>query len=126
MKEEMMQILRMVEEGKITAEQAAQLIEAGNIAEEANECGKQPSGRAKWLKVRVYDVSTNKKKVNVSIPLSLVSMGLKLGMKFGLDREELKDFDYDDIIRMIEAGEEGKLVDVVDEEKNEKVEVYVE
>lgn len=126
MKEEMMQILKMVEEGKITSEQAAQLMEAGNINGEASKGERQSSGRPKWLKIRVYDVGTNKKKVNVSIPLSLVSMGLKLGMKFGLDREDLKDFDYDDIIRMIEAGEEGKLVDVVDEEKNEKVEVYVE
>ncbi len=43
-----------------------------------------------------------------------------------MDREGLEGFDFDEIIHMIKAGEEGKLVDVVDEEHGEKVEVYVE
>jgi hypothetical protein len=126
MREEVKQILRMVEEGKITAEQAAQLMEAGGLSEESKSQDRAAAGKAKWLKVRVYDSTTNKRKVNVSVPLSLVSVGLKLGMKFGLDREELKGFDFDEIINMIEAGEEGKLVDVTDEERGEKVEVFVE
>ncbi len=127
MKEEVMQILKMVEEGKITSEQAIQLMEAGNLSvEESDRSGSSAGGKAKWLKVRVYDINTNKRKVNVSVPLALVSVGLKLGMKFGLDKEELKGFNYDEIIQMIQAGEEGKIVDVLDEDSGEKVEVFVE
>jgi hypothetical protein len=126
MREEVKQILRMVEEGKITADQAAQLMEAGGLSDESQSPSRAAAGKARWLKVRVYDSTTNKRKVNVSVPLSLVSVGLKLGMKFGLDREELKGFDFDEIIHLIEAGEEGKLVDVTDEERGEKVEVFVE
>ncbi len=126
MKEEVKQVLKMVEEGKITADQAVQLMEAGELDHGDDTRSSRASGKAKWLKVRVYDVGTDKRKVNVSVPLSLVSVGLKLGMKFGLDRDELKGFDFDDIIQMIEAGEEGKLVDVVDDERGEKVEVFVE
>ena len=125
MKEEVKQILKMVEDGKITAEQAAQLMEAGSLSsEERSE--NRPAGKARWLKVRVYDIASNRKKVNVSVPLSLVSTGLKLGIKFGLDRDELKGFDFDKIIQLIQAGEEGKLVDVVDEESGEKIEIYIE
>ncbi len=126
MREEAMQILKMVEEGKVTAEQAARLMEAASLPEGPEDSAAPVQGRAKWLKVRVYDVNSNKKKVNVSIPLSLVSVGLKLGMKFGLDKEELKGFDFNEVIQMIQAGEEGKLVDVTDEESGEKVEVFVE
>jgi hypothetical protein len=125
-KEEVKQILKMVEEGKVTAEQAVQLMEAGDLSVEASNENRPAAGKAKWLKVRVYDITSNKKKVNVSVPLSLVSIGLKLGMRFGLDKDELKGFDFDQIIQLIEAGEEGKIVDVVDEESGEKVEVYVE
>jgi hypothetical protein len=125
-KEEVKQILKMVEEGKITAEQAVQLMDAGDLSVEASNENRSAAGKAKWLKVRVYDITSNKKKVNVSVPLSLVSVGLKLGMRFGLDKDELKGFDFDQIIQLIEAGEEGKIVDVVDEESGEKVEVYVE
>jgi hypothetical protein len=126
MKDEVKQVLKMVEEGKITAEQAVQLMEAGGLDDDKGSRDGMVPGRAKWLKVRVYDANSDKRKVNVSIPLSLVSVGLRLGMKFGLDREELKGFDFDEIIHMIEAGEEGKLVDVVDDESGEKVEVFVE
>ena len=125
MKDEVMQILRMVEEGKITSEQAAQLMEAANMPE-AGKLELKESGKPKWLKVRVYDVHTNKRKVNVSVPISLVSMGLHLGMKFGLDKDEVKGLDLDETLKMIQAGEQGKIVDVVDEEKGEKVEVFVE
>lgn len=126
MKEEVMQILKMVEEGKITADQAAQLMEAGNLSDNNNSNSTALSSNARWLKVRVYDKETNKKKVNVNVPLSLVSIGLKLGMKFSPHMEELNGVDINEIVEMIKSGAEGKIVDVVDEESGEKVEVYVE
>ena len=101
-------------------------MEAGNLSAEESESTSSARGKAKWLKVRVYDINTKKRKINVSVPLALVSVGLKLGMKFGLEKEELKGFNYDEIIQMIQAGEEGKIVDVLDEDSGEKVEVYVE
>lgn len=126
MREETVQILKMVEEGKITADQAVQLIEAGNLFDNSKDRSTAVSGRAKWLRVRVYDLNSNKRKVNVSIPLSLVSIGLKLGTKFGLDKADLKGIDFNEVIQLIQEGEEGKLVDVIDEESGEKVEVYVD
>jgi len=126
MREETVQILKMVEEGKITADQAVQLIGAGNLFDNSKDRSTAVSGRAKWLRVRVYDINSNKRKVNISIPLSLVSIGLKLGTKFGLDKADLKGIDFNEIIQLIQEGEEGKLVDVIDEESGEKVEVYVD
>ena len=125
MKEEMMKVLKMVEEGKITAEQAAELIKAGNLGEE-QETTSTAVGREKWPKIRVHDMNSNKTKVNVSVPLALVSVGLKLGMKFGPHKEDLKGVDLNEIMQMIQSGVEGKLVDVVDDESGEKVEIYVE
>jgi len=47
-------------------------------------------------------------------------------IKFGPHKEELNGVDFNEIVQMIEAGAEGKLVDVLAEERGEKVEVYVE
>lgn len=40
--------------------------------------------------------------------------------------KKIEGIDFNEILQMIKAGEEGKLVDVTDEEKSEKVEIYVE
>jgi hypothetical protein len=63
---------------------------------------------------------------NLAVPMTLVSVGMKLAIKYGLDREESKRINYDEIMQMIASGAEGRLVDVLDEESGEKVEIYVE
>ncbi len=126
MKEEMKQILKMIEEGKITAEQGIQLMEAGGFDDEGSISEHRAVGKSRWLRIRIYDVQTNRRKVNIGVPLALISVGLKLGMKFGLDREELEGFNFEEIIQMIESGEEGTLVDVVDEKQGDRVEIFVE
>lgn len=124
LKEEKMQILKMVEEGKITSSEAMELIEA--LGKQENE-GVVPKESPKWLKVRVVDEKDNVK-VKVNIPLRLVDIGLKLGTAFSPELKEagLKQEDIQEIIEAIKNGAEGKIVDVEDEESNTKVEVFVE
>ena len=50
--EERLQILKMVQEGKVTAEEGARLLEAV----EAPDTGVETSGQpARWLRIRVTD-----------------------------------------------------------------------
>jgi hypothetical protein len=135
--EERMRILKMVEEGKISAQEADRLmgaLEGGEL----NDIAKK--GKAKWLKVRVYDRDSNKPRVKVNVPLALVKIGAKIGAKFsmklpeearqkmgekGIDLSDLKDLEK--LEQLVDSlAEEGpfKLVDV--EEENEKVEVFIE
>lgn len=131
--EERMKILTMVQEGKITPEDAAQLLEA--ISEGAR-AGIPPrpamppnppeSGlgrKPRWLRVRVTDTNTGRPRVNVRLPVSMVNVGLKMGSKFA---PQVEGLDSNELMQIIESGEIGQIVDVFDEDDGEHVEVFLE
>lgn len=74
------------------------------------------------LRIRVTEGS--KEKVNIRIPLGLAKIvgiggiGKKIAEEQGIDLPE--------IMRKIDEMEDGKIVDVVDEEKGDHVEIFVE
>ena len=74
--------------------------------------------------MRVTDLKSGKRKVNVNIPLSLVDIGLKMGAKFA--PAGLTGLNMDQIMVAVKSGGTGKIVDVEDEQDGEHVEVYVE
>lgn len=59
---------------------------------------------------------------------SLVNFGLKIGAAYApeLKQSGLDKIDFIEIAEAVKNGAEGKIVDVVDEESQTKVEVYVE
>lgn len=123
--EERMKILKMIEEGKITAEDGAKLLAAlGESRKSAS--GATPgmaAGEARWFRVRVTDLATGKPKVNVNIPMGLVNVGIKMGARFapGLDADQMGA-----IAEALRSGATGKIVDVTDDEDGERVEIFVE
>ncbi len=123
--EEKRQILDMLASGKITQEQAMELLNALDEGEE--ETIATPTGEKKFLRIRVNDASGEGDKVNVNIPIGLVKIGLKLASKYADDEDlkALEKVDMDEVLRMIEEGVEGKLVEV-DTKEGEKVEIFVE
>lgn len=123
--DERMQILRMIENRQISAEEGARLLSALED-KPAPELPPPPSPqtRGRWLRVRVTDLRSGKRKVNVNIPLSLVDIGLKMGAKFS--PAGLEGLDMNQIMTAVKAGGTGKVVDVEDEEGGEHVEIYVE
>lgn len=128
MKDEIRKILKMIEDGHITAEEGENLIEAlGSNQDGALSQGLSVSDSStQFLKVRV--VEEGKDKVNVSIPLSLVEIGLKLGAKIGptfaSEAEVLQNIDLDELMQAIKEGARGKIVDIDNDDS--KVEVFIE
>jgi hypothetical protein len=122
-----MQILRLLEEGIITAEEAAKLLSALDIGaekEQGSDRASEPRGKkARWFRVRVTDGATGKRKVNVNLPLGLVGVGMKVGAKFAPD---MNDVDMNEIFEAIKTGAQGKIVDVYDDEDGEHVEIFVD
>lgn len=119
--EERLKILNMLEEGKITAEEAAQLLNALGKQERRKvaSSGSEP----RWLRVRVTELDSDKTSVNVNLPINMVNVGLRMGARFlpefeGLDLEELGE--------ALRQGATGKVIDVIDEEDRQHVEVYIE
>ena len=121
--EERMKILKMVEDGKISAEDGAKLLAALSESRKAPAATFQPGGEARWFRVRVTDLATGKTKVNVNIPMGLVNVGIKMGARFapGLDSEQMEA-----IAEALKSGAVGKIVEATDEEDGERVEIYVE
>jgi len=121
--EERMQILKMIEEGKISAEEGAKLLAALSAGSKVDASKREPGGGPKQFRVRVTDLASGRNKVNINIPMSLVNVGIKMGARFAPDIEGI---DFDEIVTAIKSGSQGKIVDVVDEEDGERVEIYVE
>jgi len=121
--EERMQILEMDDDGKINAAEAMELL----AALEWNEQEIIPKKDVKGLKVRVKTME-DQPKVTVNIPISLVDVGLKLAKTYDpkLKESGLEKINIEEILEAVKNGAEGKIVDVIDEENQTKVKVYVE
>ena len=122
--EERMQILRMIEEGKITAQEGAELLRA--LDKGVGHGDAEPlrgASKPRWFRVRVTDLSTGRSKVNVNIPMGLVNVGVKMGARFAPGVEGV---DYESIMEAIRRGQQGKVIDITDTEDGERVEIFVE
>ncbi len=116
--EERMMILRMVEDGKISAEEGARLLKALG-ADGTPPAGAAPTGPTRNMRVRVTDLVTGKQKVSVNIPLTLVSFGLRfVPDSAGINKQA--------IVAAMESGTVGRIVDVQDDEDGTHVEIFLE
>ncbi|MBI5298543.1 MAG: hypothetical protein HY869_23970 [Chloroflexi bacterium] len=127
--EERMKILKMIEEGKISAEEGAKLLAAlrdgGGRRGPGVPMPPRPPGApgARWLRIRVTDMTTGRSKASVQIPLALVDAGMKIGAHFA---PEVEGVDMSNVMEAIRSGMMGKIIDVTDEEDGEHVEIFVE
>ena len=119
--EERMKILKMIEEGKVSAEEGAKLLAA--LASANRPTGGLSASGAKWLRVRVTEVNSGRSKATVQIPISLMEAGMKIGAHFA---PEVAGVDMNEVMTALRAGMTGKIIDAMDEEDGEHVEIYVE
>ena len=114
-------ILNMIESGQITAAQAAQLLDT--LLPEYEQAGGQIENRT--VRIWMTDMSTNRRKMNMTatIPVYLVSMSLRLLARLV---SQLNDSTIQNVIRAIERGTTGRLLDLQDLEEGKRLEVFVE
>jgi len=134
MSNEQLRILKMVENGKITAEEASQLLAALNLPDNNKK-------KAKWLKIRIYEKNREKPNVKVSVPLAVAKLATKIGGKFKvsmpkkaqekmeekgikLDAETFENID--EMFDSMAVNGRFNLINVVDEKDGNRVEIYVE
>ena len=118
--EERMQILNMVAEGIVSADEGARLLAAlePERKREPQSIMTGPSA-PRWVRVRVTDLETGRNKVNVNLPLGLVEVGARFV-------PEMQGMDFRSIVELVKSGTQGKISEVEDVEDGERVEVYVE
>ena len=120
--EERLKILKMIDEGKISADEGARLLAALSEGRKTDRrtTANLRGGGARWLRVRVTDMVTGKAKATVNLPLGLVDAGLNIASQYA------PDVNFDELVQAIQAGAEGKIIDVMDEEDGEHVEIFIE
>lgn len=127
---EKLTILKMVEEGKITVDEASKLLQAVEdknqelaLVTKANDSSERT---AKWIKIKVLDEDGTR--VNVNLPIALVDVAFKIA-KASDSNFDVKlgnvNVDIDAIIKMIQEGAEGKIVDI-ESGDGTKVEIVIE
>ena len=112
-------VLYMVESGKVTATQAAQLLDTLDLERSRS----REQSRNRTARVRVTNLATNRQKVNVTIPVSLIQVGLRLGTRLA---PQVSGSALEDLLRAIEGGATGRLLDLQDLEEGERVEIFAE
>ena len=120
--EERLKILKMIDEGKITAVEGAKLLSA--LSESRKTQGRKATprapGGARWLRIRVTDMVTGRAKATVNLPLGLIDAGLNIASQYA------PEIAFDQLVDAINEGAEGKIIDVMDEEDGEHVEIFIE
>ena len=138
MTDEKLRILKMLENGAITATQATDLLAA--LQEEpitaSSITNDGPVTRAQWMKLLLIDRLSRKKKVNLRFPLALLpwnkmEKGLNINLGNKTDENGNAAFQFDKetvmhVMQMINKGEPGVIIDVEDEQSNERVLISLE
>jgi len=126
--EERLRILKMVQDGKISAEEGIQLMDV--LSESRRENGRQkPQVQApirrgsRFFRVRVTDRSSGKIKVDIRLPINVVRAGSKLGARFS---PEMTGLDMDQVMEYVESGATGRIFDLTHDSDQELIEVFIE
>lgn len=118
-------ILHMVETGQITAEQAAQLLDAMGSERERTLRSRGDRARSRTVRIRVTNSAANAQKINLTatLPVYLIEVSLRLGTRL---IPQLSGSTLEDLLRSIEEGATGRLLDIQDLEAGERVEIFAE
>jgi len=122
---ERMMILKMIEDGKVTADEGVKLLTSVHTGrnQRKSQLISTQDGVQKWFRVRVTDTLTGSNKATVSLPLTLMDWGLRVGSQFAPDLEKVN---ISDLSVILEQDLDGKIVDVIDEEGGEHVEIFID
>ncbi len=122
--EERNRILRLVESGQVSAAEAAQLLDT--LGDEDERFGPtQERMRSRTVRVRVTSLPNNRQKLNfnVTLPVGLLKIGLSIGSRIA---PQLSMNGVEDVVRAVERGATGRLLDIQDLEEGQRVEIFAE
>lgn len=126
--DERMMVLKLLKDGKITADEAAKLLETIEKTDPKKKKAQveeleEIKGQGKFFRVKITDATNGKIRANIRIPLSVMGAGAKFGAHFA---PQINGIESEDLMKAVRDGEVGKILDVFDEEDNEHVEIYIE
>ena len=126
MAEDKERILKLLEEGKISPEDAARLLDA--VGEGGSSCCSTNGNGVKnrFLKVKVTERGASRPKVNITLPVALVKWGMRFAPHSARANIAEHEIDPRVITEALEKGITGKIVEVDNEGDGEHIEVWLE
>jgi hypothetical protein len=122
MDSERLRVLKMVEAGQITADEAAKLLDA--LQSSQGQAQARAAGRT--LRVRAVDTS-GRTLADVRLPLSLAQTLARAGIRLGaLWSPNLGDDALSGVLAAVESGQPGRVVQWSEGETGRRVEISVE
>jgi hypothetical protein len=127
-----LRILELLEQQKITAAEAAELLAAlGDRGRDVRRRERYKwlaedlapaSDRARWFRVRVTDQRSGQMRTNVSVPIGMVGFGLGFARRF----RNLPGVGHvDDLFEAVRNGRRGTIFDVSNE-GGERVAIFID
>jgi len=129
---ERLRVLKLLEQQKISAAEAAELLSA--LSEPPRDARRRdrnrwlaeelapPSNRARWIRVRVTDERTGQVRTNVTVPIGMVGFGLGFARRFrGVPYVGM----VDEMFEAVRSGRRGTIFDVSNE-GGERVEILID
>ena len=114
--DEKLRILKMIEEGTITAEQGAELMSALNVDEQKQRNEVVKSSYDKKMFRIIVDSSAGGDKVKIQFPVRAIKKILKVTGKLPIPEQELEGFDLsgmmDAVCECLDDEIEGDLINV--------------
>lgn len=129
MNEEILMILKMVEEGKISADKAKELIDALGVSSKDTEATVSKRYEDKFLKVAV--LSNEGDKVNIQLPIKIVKEVLKFSGKLPIAKyiEGMDGIDIDalmnTLVSCLDNEVMGEIVNICSSE-GDKVKIFID
>lgn len=119
--EERLFILRMLEQGKISADEAARLLGAldSGAPSPSSSPPRDPFDLSHGLRIRVQDLRSGHEQVNVTIPSGLVRFGLRFVPSSA-------NIDIAAVQSALESGAIGKILEVADQDSGKRVQIFIE
>jgi len=136
--EERARVLRMVEQGVVSAEEGARLLAAMSDAPAGrahpsahpgprNRTRTQRTGRGRgMLRLRLTDAASGRRRIDVQIPTGVLDFLVAAGGRVGLLDADLGGIDLEELHQAISGGGTGRVLDWFDEDSGQRVEVYLE
>ncbi len=124
-KNERLSILKMIESGRLTAEEGLGLLEALDSPRQGGPAGGANDSRR--VRLVVTELGSGRRRAQLNVPVSLVDMVLRLTARVaGRPGPDGGGFDPRSIAAAVHKGSGGRILDLTDDIENVHLEVFVE